>query len=62
MNRGGESSPRRWEVVLLVAILLLAAFFRLYRLEAAPPGLQHDEVFQGHDASVALQVESRHLL
>jgi 4-amino-4-deoxy-L-arabinose transferase-like glycosyltransferase len=52
----GESlSLRRWEVVLLVAILLVAAFFRLYRLEAAPPGLQHDEVFHGHDASVVLQ-------
>lgn len=46
---------RRWEIVLLVAILLAAAFFRLYRLEAAPPGLQHDEVFHGHDASVVLQ-------
>jgi 4-amino-4-deoxy-L-arabinose transferase-like glycosyltransferase len=52
----GEShSPRRWEIVLLVAILLLASFFRLYRLEAVPPGLQHDEVFHGHDASVVLQ-------
>ncbi len=52
----GESHPsRRWEIVLLVAILLVAAFFRLYRLEAAPPGLQHDEVFHGHDASVVLQ-------
>ena len=46
---------RRWEIVLLAAILLVAAFFRLYRLEAAPPGLQHDEVFHGHDASVVLQ-------
>ena len=46
---------RRWEMILLVAILLIAAFFRLYRLEAAPPGLQHDEVFHGHDASVVLQ-------
>lgn len=42
-------------MVLLAAILLTAAFFRLYCLEAAPPGLQHDEVFHGHDASVVLQ-------
>jgi len=42
-------------MVLLVAILLVAAFFRLYRLEAAPPGLQHDEVFHGHDAFTVLQ-------
>jgi hypothetical protein len=34
---------------------LVAAFFRLYRLEAAPPGLQHDEVFHGHDAYTVLQ-------
>jgi 4-amino-4-deoxy-L-arabinose transferase-like glycosyltransferase len=52
----GESySPGRGEIVLLVAILLVAAFFRFYRLEAVPPGLQHDEVFHGHDASVVLQ-------
>jgi len=52
---GKSHSPGRWEIVLLVVILLIAAFFRLYRLEAAPPGLQHDEVFHGHDASVVLQ-------
>jgi 4-amino-4-deoxy-L-arabinose transferase-like glycosyltransferase len=51
----GEQSPLRWEIVALVVILLVAAFFRLYRLEEAPPGLQHDEVFHGHDASVVLQ-------
>ncbi len=52
----GKSHPlRRWEFLLLLAILLVAAFFRLYRLETAPPGLQHDEVFHGHDASVVLQ-------
>ncbi len=52
---GESSSPRRREIVLLAAILLIAAFFRLYRLEAAPPGLQHDEVFHGHDALTVLQ-------
>ena len=52
---GESQSPGRWEMVLLAAILLVAALFRLYRLEAAPPGLQHDEVFHGHDASVVLQ-------
>jgi 4-amino-4-deoxy-L-arabinose transferase-like glycosyltransferase len=55
--RGVGESPSLgwWETVLLVAILLVAAFFRFYRLEAVPPGLQHDEVFHGHDASVVLQ-------
>ncbi len=51
----GEQSPRWRDIILLVVILLIAAFFRLHRLEAAPPGLQHDEVFHGHDASVVLQ-------
>jgi len=48
-----RKSARR--ACILVAILLVAAFFRLHRLEEAPPGLQHDEVFHGHDASVVLQ-------
>ena len=34
----------------LVAVIIVAAIFRLYRIEAAPPGLQHDEVFQGNFA------------
>jgi len=50
-----ELGFHRREIALLVAILLIAAFFRLHRLEAAPPGLQHDEVFHGHDASTVLQ-------
>ncbi|MGA9349599.1 MAG: glycosyltransferase family 39 protein [Anaerolineae bacterium] len=50
---GNRKSARR--ACILVAILFVAAFFRLYRLEAVPPGLQHDEVFHGHDASVVLQ-------
>jgi len=51
----GEShSSRRWEMVLLAAILLVALFFRLYHLEVVPPGLQHDEVFHGHDAYTVL--------
>ena len=28
---------------VLLVILAVAAFFRLYRLEAIPPGLTHDE-------------------
>ncbi len=55
---GNRKSARR--ACILVAILLVAAFFRLYRLDAAPPGLQHDEVFHGHDASVVL--EGTHLI
>ncbi|MCZ7668394.1 MAG: hypothetical protein M5U34_14980 [Chloroflexi bacterium] len=35
---------------LLIAILLLAAFLRLWRLEQMPPGLYHDEAYNGLDA------------
>ena len=35
-------------------ILLIAAVLRLIALPAMPPGLQHDEVFHGHDAVTVL--------
>jgi len=46
---------RRWlvpAIALLIAIVAVA--LRLYRLETVPPGLQHDEVFHGHDAVTVL--------
>jgi 4-amino-4-deoxy-L-arabinose transferase-like glycosyltransferase len=43
---------RRWLPILL--ILLLAALLRLVALPGVPPGLQHDEVFHGHDAVTVL--------
>src|SRR5512147_1468069 len=43
---------RRWLPILL--ILLLAAVLRLVALPDVPPGLQHDEVFHGHDAVTVL--------
>jgi len=45
-------SPTEW--LVLVAILLIAAFLRLYRLDAIPPGLTHDEAGHGHDAVAIL--------
>jgi 4-amino-4-deoxy-L-arabinose transferase-like glycosyltransferase len=39
---------------LFIAILLLAALLRLYRLDAIPPGLTHDEASNGHDAAAVL--------
>jgi 4-amino-4-deoxy-L-arabinose transferase-like glycosyltransferase len=39
----------------LIAILLLAAFLRLHRLDAVPPGLTHDEASNGHDAAAVLR-------
>jgi 4-amino-4-deoxy-L-arabinose transferase-like glycosyltransferase len=43
---------KRWLPILLV--LLLAAALRLIALPGVPPGLQHDEVFHGHDAVTVL--------
>ena len=43
---------RRW--LPFLAILGLAAALRLIALTANPPGLQHDEVFHGHDAVTVL--------
>ena len=48
-------NTRRWIVpasVILIAIVAVA--LRLYRLDAVPPGLQHDEAFHGHDAVTVL--------
>lgn len=41
--------------LLLLLILLLAAFLRFWRLEATPPGLYHDEAYNGLDALSLLQ-------
>ncbi|MBC7250307.1 MAG: glycosyltransferase family 39 protein [Anaerolineae bacterium] len=46
---------RRLEIVVLLAILLVATFFRVYRLGDVPPGLTHDEAANGHDAAGVLR-------
>lgn len=38
------------DTALLVVILLIATFFRTSLFEAAPPGLQHDEIFKANFA------------
>jgi len=43
-------SPLIWEIAILVVILLVATFFRTHLFEAAPPGLQHDEIFKANFA------------
>ena len=43
---------RRWLPFLV--ILIVAAALRLIALDTTPPGLQHDEVFHGHDAVTVL--------
>ncbi len=52
-TRDQKSGPYfRWIVPAL--LLFVAVALRLYRLDAVPPGLQHDEVFHGHDAVTVL--------
>ena len=38
------------EILIFVAILLLATFLRVYRLDQLPPGLHYDEAFKGVEA------------
>src|SRR4030042_541608 len=50
-----SGSYSRWIVpALLLLIAAVAVALRLYRLDTVPPGLQHDEVFHGHDAMTVL--------
>ena len=39
-----------WRWLALLAIILLAAFLRLWKLDSIPPGLNHDEAYNGLDA------------
>lgn len=43
------------ERAVLLLIVLLAAFLRLWQLEALPPGLYHDEAYNGLDALSLVQ-------
>ena len=57
MDASGQE--RRWlnrttQVVVLLAILLVAAAFRFYQLGEIPPGLTHDEADHGMDAVAIL--------
>jgi 4-amino-4-deoxy-L-arabinose transferase-like glycosyltransferase len=49
------------EFGLLTAVIVLAAALRLYRLDALPPGLYHDEAYNGLDALALLEGKSRPL-
>jgi len=43
--------------VFLAAMVILAAFFRLYRIDQLPPGFQFDQAFYVLDALKLLQGE-----
>jgi 4-amino-4-deoxy-L-arabinose transferase-like glycosyltransferase len=47
-----------WPSLVLLAIVLLAAFLRFWRLEQLPPGLYHDEAYYGLDALSLLRGET----
>ncbi|UCG23675.1 MAG: hypothetical protein JSW55_16270 [Chloroflexota bacterium] len=55
-----ESDQRRgrprvsWRMLTLLAILALAFFLRFWRLDSLPPGLNHDEAYNGLDALAIL--------
>jgi 4-amino-4-deoxy-L-arabinose transferase-like glycosyltransferase len=46
---------RGWTAVFLLLILALAAFLRLWQLDTLPPGLYHDEAYNGLDALSLVQ-------
>ncbi len=57
---GVQTSVNRqtfWEIALIVVTLLLTTFFRTHLFRAAPPGLQHDEIFKANFAAYILQGE-----
>lgn len=46
---------RYWIIILIVLILAIASFFRLWNLNSIPPGVYPDEAMNGNDAINALQ-------
>ena len=55
MKRFAKLGDGRKDLALLGLLILVAAFLRLYRLNDVPPGLYHDEAFNGLDAIRILQ-------
>ena len=52
------SQPRRFKLGLIVAITLVAALFRLYKIDILPPGETYDPAFYGLDALAILRGET----
>lgn len=55
VTKDAGAFDRRLEILALVAILVVAAFLRVYQLDRVPPGLTHDEAANGHDAAWVLR-------
>src|SRR3989304_2102557 len=49
MNNGTRTRSTQYaQWIALVAVVLLAAFFRFYALDSIPPGLHYDEAIAAH--------------
>ena len=48
-------TPPSQRILLLLLIFLVAAFARLWGLQDAPPGLQHDELFKAQEARAIVE-------
>ena len=51
----GAGVRSRWEWPLVIGVLLIAFFFRVWMLNDVPPGLHHDEVIIGQVAKDILR-------
>ncbi len=55
MQDSTESKRLRWEWPVVIGLLLIAFFFRVWQLNDVPPGLHHDEVIIGQVAKDILR-------
>ncbi len=55
MMSSNTPAKRGFRWFILIVILLVATFFRLHRLDQVPPGLNHDEAYNGLDAQHLVQ-------
>ncbi|MAF20822.1 MAG: hypothetical protein CMI55_04025 [Parcubacteria group bacterium] len=43
-------APKKYRIIILLLILVLAGFFRIWQIDSIPPGLYPDEAINGNDA------------
>lgn len=55
VSEGHRRLVLSWQHVVLAVILLLATFLRMWQLDSVPPGLAHDEAYNGLDALTLLE-------
>ncbi len=61
-SSGRKRVRSRWEWPIVIGLLLIAFFFRVWMLNDVPPGLHHDEVIIGQVAQGYSARSLRHLL